>query len=309
MGERRKKRDASKEWKQRHFLLLSLVVTTLSISFFFAGRHIFHKIIDKGYSPSTWALSRVAELGGFVIKSVDLEIQPYENHSGAEEFSDFLKRKALSYEGQPIWTVSLDSIREDIEQLAWAKSVSVTRRLPRSLKISVEPRSPSFVLRAPNSWIVCDKNGVFLFASQSFQGTWSEMPVVTGLEERLRGGIRELNRSLKKEQFWLKDLGLLVDALETQVSLQVETVDIRWDPWLEQPVFRVKTFDRQKRLREIEFLSENWRSRLSSFQYVLSVLDEDNLEGALVLGQYSDRIIVRDYKSSAQTENVEKRLQ
>lgn len=287
----------SEDWKGIRFLFLSLLVTAISIIFFFAGQRLFPKI-KEGISQLK---QEVVEWGGFKFHSVELQILGnLETHTEFEkEFEPFIKqlRKKLSrLEGRLWWEVHLSAMKQELLQAGWIETVALQRSLPSRLKVIVTARTPSFMLRALHYWIAVDARGKAILRSASIPGSWSTLPLVFGWEEEFRSGdsLEEINRQLQSDRSLFQDLHELLFTLKERVHLSIESVVIQKNSWTEKTLFTVSwTAQAGEQKNRITFLENQWKHRLEGLQFVLSDVMKHHLEEVQILGQFEKRWIVQ----------------
>ena len=142
MGLRKRCRSASSDWRASHFLLVSLVVMALSITFFFAGRSIFNKIeevVGRGL------LYRFATWGGIVVENVALNIQPQDSFLPVV---DRVKRQVLPLNGKALFAIDPHEISRQISNSPSVENVWVRSSWTNEISIDVELREPKLDLRA-----------------------------------------------------------------------------------------------------------------------------------------------------------------
>ena len=91
---------------------------------------------------------------------------------------------AQLYRGQSLLSLPIRHIRERIELVPWIKTVSLRRRLPHTLVISVEERVPIAVVSAPERCLVLGEGGVVVSTDCSLsQGLMEVVGVAVSSEE------------------------------------------------------------------------------------------------------------------------------
>lgn len=294
MSRRRGGRSASNDWRASQFLWISLIVTALSIMFFFAGRSLFNKMEILGSAAPEGVLARAAKWGGLVVQNVTLNIQPEEHQFFPTEK---LQARIQELQGESILSIDISDLQNEIGLSPWVEKVEIRRNFPDHLHFGLHLREPRLLLRASDTWILADKDGTFLYASRSLHGNWIDLPRVFGMEDRLLGEPEEMNRLLVKEKSWLKSLSELLTRLQTQVNLQIMRVDIKEDRWTESAVFELHYKSANSEEFKIHFHSEDWRNRIQSLQFVLSDLMSRNWTKASINGIYPERWYVKNLSS------------
>lgn len=291
------------EWKGRKFLLVSLAVTTASIIFFFALRLIFPTIKEEAQELrreiSPFA-QRVIDWGGIRVQSIELNILAEEGERDffAREKSLEAIRKTLDvYYGQSFWWVDLESIKKMVMESGWARSVHIRRSFPSTLEIHLEPRKARFLLKARRGWALADADGVLITQTDQIPGWMASLPIVVGFQNILTGqsSAVELNRNFSRERGALAELSRILDSFESRLSVNVETVSVSFDRWVDEPLFILGWTERiedQSRDFEVTILGGHWEDRLQNLQYVLSDAKESPMPKVRVLGQFEDRWIL-----------------
>lgn len=307
--------------------MISLVVTTASIIFFFAGRHFFPNIVNE--TRTAWGVitQRVVEWGGVRLKTIELQLvanqtadqTPSEEQGKRmapfEALSAQLKEDLNVYYGSPFWSLDLDHVKQKIMNEGWVKSVYLRRSFPESLKIQIIPKEPTLLVRASEKWVAVDNEGSPLWMSSQIPGSWLNLPIVFGLERIFDRGktLIELKRQVTDETDILKDAYQLLSSLHSRVGVDVESVSIKDEAWSQGALFTVKfslpnkTIEKSNETKyEVTFLSNQWTQRVASLQFILSDIstkaDNKNIDNKLlalkklepirILGQYDGRWIV-----------------
>jgi hypothetical protein len=284
----------SKEWKGLHFVIISLLVTTASITFFFAARHFLINIKQGQYSASPLT-QWFSELGGVQVKAINLKVNtPDSLHT--MNYLEQVQEKLEPFKGHSFWLLDLDEIKSEVLKHGWVQDVAVQREFPDSLNIEIDPRVPAFVIRSKRGWLLLDKEGHALTITDQVSGAWANLPIVYGLEEAFSLGhsVSEINRTTTLEQKALRDLVALLEQLDNKVGITVESVNVRKDDWVQEFLFELswKTENKNSMDYSLVFQSENWKSRIESLQFVLSDLRKKDVKQARILGQYSGRWFV-----------------
>ena len=283
------------EWRGARFIFISLLVTTASIIFFFAGRHIFSKIDTGAHSGWRQITGQLTEWGEMKLKSVELHV--VNNHeivnlpelaSSDSPFDPIISRvqKRLDrFEGQSLWSLDLASIKDDILQEGWAKAVYIRRAFPDRLNVQILPRTAQFIMHASKQWVVIDDEGFVISVAKEIPGIWANRILVWGLEDVFSSGhsAPELNRGLKQVREAIKDLSMLTNAVSNRLGVAIESAHVAEDAWFGEYLFTLKwTQDDEKstavqKTIEATFLSHHWDDRLENLQYVLSDLHAKGL--------------------------------
>lgn len=283
MGWEKKCRNASSDWRASHFLLASLIVMALSITFFFAGRSIFNKIEEVAGHD---LLYRFATWGGFVVENVALNIQPQESFL---PIVDRVKRQLIPLSGKPLFAIDPHDISRQISNSPSVERVWVRRSWPNQIRVDVEIREPKLVLRARDAWIYVDRNGHFIAADRSLRNPSFDLPQVYGFENQLIGEIEDLNRLYTKEKFWLKDLVALIENLKTRVGLSVLSSRVKENPWSQSAIFQLDSVSKKGEEFQITFKEGDWLGRLRPLQFILSDLRTRQLDRVALNASYSGR--------------------
>lgn len=80
--------------------------------------------------------------------------------------------------GQPILSVNLDQLRQDVEKVGWVKSARVVRLLPDTLLVAVEQRDTLAVWQNNHRVYVIDGEGHVI--READPGRYPELPLVVG---------------------------------------------------------------------------------------------------------------------------------
>jgi cell division protein FtsQ len=107
-----------------------------------------------------------------------------------------------------------DEVEAAVKRLPWVKSVSVERKLPGTVKLTVTERSPAMAVALGEQRYLIDRRGRVLSATESAEG----LPVLAGLEESLpEPGTRlrsaELNGALQAFSAFPRKLQRDVEAV------------------------------------------------------------------------------------------------
>lgn len=300
------------DWRGWRFVIISLIVTTASIIFFFAGRHFFPKI--KTNVQVTWGVlvHRMSEWGGVRLKTIELSLMSDsdapegDSMAAFEPLADKLKQDLSLYYGAPFWTLDLGQVKSRIMQTGWAKSAYLRRSFPDHLVIQVVPKHPAFMVRSEDAWVAVDQEGSVAWISDRIPGEWLKLPVVYGLESLFSRSreIANLERQTLDVRPLLKDLTSLATSLREQVGVDVEYFRVTEDRWnrrgLVTAYFHLaptKSEVNGKLVQmQVTLESAAWQNRLASLQYVLSDLMAKEASGAKILGQYEGRWIVQQEK-------------
>jgi len=294
-------------------LLVSLIVTAVSIIFFFAGRQIFHKLeLDKPITSGTTssgkenksARGKYAEdglgatsrripwwerwsgIGGTVVSRIELNVESKHDVQALETFQNQTAKFLDTFRGRPMAMLSTESLKRDLLSQAWIEQASVRKIFPDKLQIKIVGREPAFVLRGMDAWVLADSRGSLISASKFLSGRWATLPRVFGIEDRLQGDLDDMDRQLTQERVWLQDLSALLSKLHRQVLLQPQEVKIIPDSWTGSAMFVLKSAP-----YEIRLTSGQWNNRLNYLQYILSDLHSETTEStfARIEGQYPDK--------------------
>ena len=284
-------RSASRDWRAKSFLWTSLIVTALSIIFFFAGRYLSHKIKELDSRSPRQFLYELAQYGGVVISDVQLESMIDDERLDNPQVRQ-LSRRLESLKGQIIFNVDIQSLTKEVENLPWVQAVRVYRRFPDKLEVLVEARRPALLVRIQDSWIVVDEAGAFVGNMRSIKKEYFRLPKVFGYENQILGEIEELNRLYEDERSKLADLVKIVRALKEKVSIQTEEVRVQNRDWLDEVLFQVSWRDSQARKYHVSLLSHHWEDRLTSLQFVMSDIAPDSFQEVSILGQYKKRWVL-----------------
>lgn len=296
-------RPDAKEWKGFKFIFLSLLVTTVSITFFFAARHFLININQGAFSASPLT-QWFGEVGGIRIRSVEIKVSEVSVPVNLRKedivgpYLDQLKEKLSAYQGQQFWFLDLKKLESEVLEYGWVSDVSIQRKFPDTLEVKIDPRVPYFVGRSRSGWVLLDQMGRALSLTDQVSGAWVSLPIIYGFENTFSSGhsAGELNRKLQEEQSILQDLANLVYELKERVGLSIESVTIKKDAWMHEYLFELIWVTEEESgkafSRAVVFESGEWEDRIQSFQFVLSDLKTKGVQGAQILGQHSGRWFV-----------------
>ncbi len=88
-----------------------------------------------------------------------------------------LNRWAATIEGQNIFTVDMQAITEELRESPWVAGVSVMRKLPQTLQIHLQERTPYARIQLNHTYLM-DNYGVLIARDA---GTHDHLPVITGV--------------------------------------------------------------------------------------------------------------------------------
>lgn len=92
---------------------------------------------------------------GFTLKNIVIEGQKYSNN---DEIAQELKLK----KDVPIFSISLDSLKNRLEKLQWVKYAIVERELPNTIYISIIERTPVALGQKDRKLYIIDTEGVII---------------------------------------------------------------------------------------------------------------------------------------------------
>lgn len=312
MGEGRSLRSRYKrenaEWRGRKFLAVSLVVTALSIIFFFALRLVSPKIKESAAGLKAYAgflVQRVIDLGGMKVQTIDLSVVSMEGAKGdgavaREKFFSHEKmlgnlRQSLSASiGQPFWLLDLDRVQSEILETGWAKEVFIRRDFPGTLRIQIEPRDPFFVAKAHKGWVVLDESGVAMFALSELPGWLADRPLLFGISSLMGTdlGVSAINRRIEFERAFISEMAEAVTELEKRLSVKVDSLEFSHQEGTEFSQFRLLWKDKSDRNFSVSLNFGMWRNRLEALQFVLSDSVSRGSSEIEVNGEFDGRWIV-----------------
>jgi hypothetical protein len=226
-----------------------------------------------------------------------IELQVVTDHKAFDPLAEDLKAKLTSYYGTPFWSMDLQGVKEDILRSGWVRTVFLRRSFPDRLSVRVLAKSPKFLVRGKGAWIATDSDGVPFWVSEHIPGAWLDLPVIYGLEN-IPSQTRELSvlqREFSDFRTVFVDAAELLNSLKSQVGVEASSLILKEEKWKKALItvhFGAQRPDGKSSSVEITFLSEDWKSRLSSLQFVLSDLLSSEREEIRILGQYKGRWIV-----------------
>jgi cell division protein FtsQ len=105
------------------------------------------------------SLETMRERIGNLTAFAGLRVQHIE-FEGRQNTPEPLLRAALGVtKGEPILGFSLDAARQRIETLSWVKTATVERRLPDTIVVNIEERSPFAIWQNNNKFVLIDRTG------------------------------------------------------------------------------------------------------------------------------------------------------
>lgn len=204
------------------------------------------------------ALNRQAVSAGLVVKNIVI--------TGREHLSEADLHESLAVgEGTAIFAVDLEAMRERIAGIGWVKTVSVARRLPDTLFIAIEERTPVALWQHNKVMMLIDGEGRPI--TTAGLAPYGHLPLVVGAGAATAAG--DLIPTLASEP-----------ELQRRVRAAVRVGERRWDVIFTNGV--------RVRLPE-DGAAEAW-AKLAELQRADHVLER---EVHIVDLRQADRLVVR----------------
>jgi cell division protein FtsQ len=108
---------------------------------------------------------------GFATNKITIEGQ---QHVKKSQIAQTLKLKP----GTPIFTVSLTELKDKLEEIEWIKSVTVERRLPNNIHISIVERIPLALGQKDYKLYIIDEEGIII--SEENLAPYMSLPIIIG---------------------------------------------------------------------------------------------------------------------------------
>jgi cell division protein FtsQ len=161
--------------------------------------------------------SKVYEItanAGFTVENLMIEGRVYTDR-------DDLKRRIGVERGDPTFAADLDDVEADLETISWVRDAIVERRLPGTLYIRLQERTPLALWQRKNKLVVVDSEG-YVLAEEGLE-RFKNLVIVVGEDAPARAA----------------DLVAMIEA-EPDMKERVESAkwvgDRRWDLYLKSGV-------------------------------------------------------------------------
>jgi hypothetical protein len=295
-------------WGRKHFVVISLVVTTVSIIFLFAFVRFFPRLKVEGdswrktltQSVAPW-IDNMAVRGGLTIKAIRLHFSNESDSVSKEEqllrdrWMAELGKDLNALEGQSLWSLNLGQLKQKILKRSWISEVGVRRSLSGELHILVATRQPALLVKGYRSWFAVDDQGILVLAQNSVPGWLSHLPYVIGLESELPLESQPADFDLlPRTSETLQKVVQLKSDLEERLSVSVMGVGLTVDPWSEDYISEWVWKDKKDREMKATLLLQRGVDRLPSVQWVLSDLMAQESESSFrILGHLESQIVVQ----------------
>lgn len=115
-------------------------------------------------------LARTAQ-AGFTVQNI---LVTGRQHISAEEILANLSIRR----GDPIFGVDIAEAQKSLTALSWVKDVSITRRLPDTIMVGLQERTPAALWQYQKKISLIDKDGAVLAADDL--GPWRDLPLIVG---------------------------------------------------------------------------------------------------------------------------------
>lgn len=176
----RRRRDIGRKLKQLERILVSFGIVLMGL----AAIYGLYQLVFMG---STFAVAKVVVEGKW-------------RHLTAQGLAEFSGIK----EGDNLFWINIDDVKDRIRQEPWVQASAVRRRLPNTLWIYVEEHNPAaLVLGDEGLFFINDKGYVFKPVEAEDQ---KDFPVITGLKIPGDGAITEDDRRYLDEMLGLMDI-------------------------------------------------------------------------------------------------------
>jgi cell division protein FtsQ len=126
----------------------------------------------------TWVSQKVSELNTILLQKMGLRLEVVEIAPLKYTEVDVVLKAAEVTQGQMLFQVDPEQVRERVEKLPWVWSAVVQRRLPNKLIIRVSERQPMAIWHRDKKMFLVDKEGVTL--SDKTPEMFKGLPVIAG---------------------------------------------------------------------------------------------------------------------------------
>lgn len=163
-----------------------------------------------------------------------------------------------------------NKIEKNIKQNAYVENVKIKRKLPNTITIEIEERTPTFIISFANAYAYINNQGYFLEISKEKL----DLPVITGFLTK-EGEIQEGNRMC------LEDLQRLDDVLQILKSAESNEINTL--------ITKINISDKQNYILELKNENKTVNmgdtSNLSTkMLYIKSIIEQNkNIEGEILV--------------------------
>ena len=163
-------RRARRLWKQRALKFLSIGALTLTCSglLFYGWKN------DAPSRTHAWLVEKSIQTSaavGFQVRDVLVRGRVRIDQN------DILTRLDIQ-QGMPVFGIDLAAAQEKLEEISWAKTVQITRRLPGTIIIDIEERKPVALWQHQRKIRLIDETGAVLAADNL--ETYGSLPLIVG---------------------------------------------------------------------------------------------------------------------------------
>lgn len=193
---------------------------------------------------------------------------------------DEIMRAAGTDEAKNIFTYQVGAAGREIEAMPWVKKVSIERRLPGALKISVAERQPVAIIRL-GKFYYFDEDGNIFAEADSVTG-W-DLPVISGIDkEKLLEGDEAT-------------FGKIAEGIALLELMKNQGKYLSWNR-ISELVFSSDfgiTLYPSGGAAPVCLGSKNLAQRLAQAERVLADLDAKGINAARLQADYDDRVYVK----------------
>jgi len=97
---------------------------------------------------------------------------------GLKNLREDVVRSVLPDSSLPLFSLSLDEIKRDIEAIGWVEEVDVRRKMPDELYVTVKERIPAALWQYQGNLQLIDKNGIIISFTDIKR--FSDLPIIVG---------------------------------------------------------------------------------------------------------------------------------
>lgn len=164
---------------------------------------------------------------GFALKHVSVDGQKYTSH-------DQIGKKLNLKERMPIFSVSLEELKENLESLPWVKYAVVERELPDSIHIYIKERVPLALGQKNRKLYIIDNEGVII--NEKELASHLSLPIIIGDGAEIY--VNSLMKTLKEDNKLFKRISSVTRVSERrwnvrfdnklEVKLPEENMEAAW---------------------------------------------------------------------------------
>ena len=216
----------------RKFVLFGSVVALICGAGFSAYRN------ESLRKCSDWVVSEVltrTSTAGFKVKDILV--------TGRKQIpaEDLLARLSIK-QGMPIFGVNIADAQKSLNGISWVKNVTISRRLPDTIVVEIQERTPVALWQHQKKIFLIDEEGIVLTSNNL--DAWQSLPLVVG--DGAEKNITGLLVLLQAEP-----------AIASQLVSAVRVEERRWDLHLKNDVLvKLPEQDMELALRHLAVLEE-----------------------------------------------------